>query len=86
MTERLGTEFLGEVPLDLKIRETSDGGTPITVSEPDNPHALVFRQMAARIWEKVAGADAVRRRGSSSSRRTERNIRERDVTVPGVMP
>jgi ATP-binding protein involved in chromosome partitioning len=49
------------VPLDLKIRETPDAGTPITVSEPDNPHALVFRQMAARIWEKVAGADAERR-------------------------
>ena len=59
--ERLGTEFLGEVPLDLKIRETSDGGTPITVSDPDNPHALVFRQMAARIWDKVAGAGAARR-------------------------
>jgi ATP-binding protein involved in chromosome partitioning len=59
--ERLGTEFLGEVPLDLKIRETSDGGTPITIAEPDNPHALVFRQMAARIWQKVAGADAERR-------------------------
>ncbi len=59
--ERLGTEFLGEVPLDLKIRETSDGGTPITISEPDNPHALVFRHMAARIWEKVAGESADRR-------------------------
>ncbi len=59
--ERLGTEFLGEVPLDIKIRETSDGGTPITVAEPDNPHALVFRRIAARIWEKVAGADAPRR-------------------------
>jgi ATP-binding protein involved in chromosome partitioning len=59
--ERLGTEFLGEVPLDLKIRETSDGGTPITVADPDNPYALVFRQMAARIWEKVAGAGAERR-------------------------
>jgi len=58
---RLGTEFLGEVPLDLKIRETSDGGTPITVAEPDNPYALVFRQMAARIWEKVAGETADRR-------------------------
>jgi ATP-binding protein involved in chromosome partitioning len=51
---RLGVEFLGEVPLDLKIRETSDSGTPITVSDPDNPHALVFRQMAARVWDKVA--------------------------------
>jgi ATP-binding protein involved in chromosome partitioning len=59
--ERLGAEFLGEVPLDLAIRETSDGGTPITVSAPGNPHALVFRAMAARIWEKIAGADAPRR-------------------------
>ena len=47
--------------LDLKIRETSDAGTPITIVEPDNPHALVFRQMAARIWQKLAGADAERR-------------------------
>ena len=58
---RLGTEFLGEVPLDLKIRETSDGGTPITVADPDNPYALVFRQMAARIWDKVGGEGAERR-------------------------
>jgi ATP-binding protein involved in chromosome partitioning len=59
--ERLNTEFLGEVPLDLQIRETSDSGHPITVSDPDNPHALVFRHIAARIWEKIAGADAVGR-------------------------
>jgi ATP-binding protein involved in chromosome partitioning len=58
---RLGTEFLGEVPLDVKIRETSDGGTPITAAEPDNPHALLFRQMAARIWQKVSGEGAERR-------------------------
>jgi ATP-binding protein involved in chromosome partitioning len=58
---RLGTEFLGEIPLDLKIRETSDGGTPITVAEPDNPYAVAFRTMAARIWEKVGGAGAERR-------------------------
>jgi hypothetical protein len=50
--DRLGTEFLCEVPLDLKIRETSDGGTPVTIADPDNPHALVFRGMAARIWDK----------------------------------
>ena len=59
--ERLGTEFLGEVPLDLEIRETSDSGHPITVSDPGNPHSLVFRAIAARIWEKIAGADAVGR-------------------------
>jgi ATP-binding protein involved in chromosome partitioning len=59
--ERLGVEFLGEVPLDLKIRETSDDGRPIVVSDPDNPYSRIFRQMAARVWEKVAGADAQRR-------------------------
>ena len=59
--ERLDTEFLGEVPLDLQIRETSDSGHPITVSDPDNPHSAVFRAIAARIWEKIAGADAVGR-------------------------
>jgi ATP-binding protein involved in chromosome partitioning len=59
--ERLGTEFLGEVPLDLQIRETSDDGHPITVSDPDNPHSAVFRAIAARIWEKIAGAGAVGR-------------------------
>jgi len=58
---RLGAEFLDEVPLDLEIRQTSDGGRPITVSDPENPHAVVFRQMAARIWEKVAGEGAERR-------------------------
>jgi ATP-binding protein involved in chromosome partitioning len=47
--ERLGAEFLGEVPLDLQIRETSDSGHPITVSDPDNPHSLVFRAIAARV-------------------------------------
>ncbi len=59
--ERLGTEFLGEVPLDLEIRVTSDEGRPITVSDPESPNAQVFRRMAARIWEKVAGPDAERR-------------------------
>ena len=36
--EKLGAEFLGEMPLDIAIRETSDGGKPIVVSEPDSPH------------------------------------------------
>jgi ATP-binding protein involved in chromosome partitioning len=58
--ELLGTEFLGEVPLDLAIRETSDSGQPITVSDPDNPHAAVFRAIAARVWQKVSGESAMR--------------------------
>jgi ATP-binding protein involved in chromosome partitioning len=59
--ERLGTEFHGDVPLDLKARETSDGRSPITVSEPDNPQVLVFCHIAGRICEKVTGAHAEQR-------------------------
>jgi len=59
--ERLGTEFLGEVPLDIVIRETSDDGRPITVSAPDTPYAQLFRAIAARVWEKVGGAEEMRR-------------------------
>ncbi|WP_374444093.1 iron-sulfur cluster carrier protein ApbC [Stella sp.] len=58
--ERLGTEFLGEIPLDIAIRETSDGGTPITVAEPNGPHAAAFRALAARVWQLVGTDDARR--------------------------
>ena len=53
--EKLGVEFLCEVPLDIAIRETSDEGTPIVVSQPDSEHAKAYRLLAKRVWEKVAG-------------------------------
>jgi ATP-binding protein involved in chromosome partitioning len=51
---RMGTPFLGEVPLDMAIRETSDAGTPIVVAEPNGPHATVFRDIASKVWAEVA--------------------------------
>jgi ATP-binding protein involved in chromosome partitioning len=51
--ERLQVPFLGEVPLDLSIRLTSDEGRPIVVAEPDGPHARVYRSIAAAAWEGV---------------------------------
>jgi ATP-binding protein involved in chromosome partitioning len=54
--ERLGVEFLGEVPLDILIRETSDDGRPIVASHPDSEHAQIFRRMAARLAEKLGSA------------------------------
>lgn len=54
VAERLGTEFLGEIPLDIEIRETSDAGLPITVSKPESPHAEAYRRIARRIVEKLA--------------------------------
>jgi ATP-binding protein involved in chromosome partitioning len=53
--DKLGVEFLGELPLDVAIRETSDSGKPIVVSDPDSPNAKVYKQIATRIWEKLSG-------------------------------
>lgn len=61
VADQLGMEFLGEVPLDLAIRETSDGGQPIVVSQPESPHAEAFMGIAKRVAEKVApGAGTTR--------------------------
>jgi ATP-binding protein involved in chromosome partitioning len=51
--DRLGSEFLGEVPLDMAIRETSDGGRPIVVSQPESAHAKTYQAIAARVWDKT---------------------------------
>jgi ATP-binding protein involved in chromosome partitioning len=59
--EKLGVEFLGEVPLDIEIRETSDSGRPIVVSKPDSAHAKTFVAIAERIREKVTAQDGTRR-------------------------
>ena len=51
--ERLGVTFLGEVPLQMEIRETSDLGTPIVVSKPDGPEAKIYRAIAAKAWQRL---------------------------------
>jgi ATP-binding protein involved in chromosome partitioning len=54
--KRLGVPFLGEVPLDMIIRETSDGGRPVVVSHPDSPHSKVYRDIAAHVWAAISDA------------------------------
>lgn len=54
--ERIGVPFLGEVPLTMGIRETSDAGTPLVASEPDGEVARVYRDIAARVWGEVTAA------------------------------
>jgi len=46
---KLNVPLLAEVPLDLQIRLASDGGAPITVSQPDGPQARAFRDVAAAL-------------------------------------
>ena len=61
--QRLGTEFLGEIPLLLDIRTASDAGTPIAAAAPDSDAAKAFAAVAARVWEKVSGAGVARSSG-----------------------
>jgi ATP-binding protein involved in chromosome partitioning len=58
--ERLGIDFLGEIPLDIVIRETSDGGRPIVVSDPESAHAKAFLAIADSIWQKLENSEARR--------------------------
>ena len=51
--EELQVPFLGEVPLQMEIRETSDSGEPVVVSKPDGPEAKIYRAIASRVWDRV---------------------------------
>jgi len=52
--EQYGVDFLAEIPLDPVIRETSDAGRPIVISEPESPQAQAYLQFAMTVRDKVA--------------------------------
>jgi ATP-binding protein involved in chromosome partitioning len=56
--ERLGVPFLGEVPLHMSIRTTSDAGNPVVESEPDGPHAAIYRAIGERVRDQLQGVIA----------------------------
>jgi len=51
--EAHGAPFLGEIPLDLKIRETSDGGAPVVASAPESPQAAAYLALATRVRDAL---------------------------------
>jgi ATP-binding protein involved in chromosome partitioning len=59
--ERQGVPFLGEVPLHMTIREKSDSGMPVVATEPDGPHAKIYRDIAAKVLEQIKGGPAAGR-------------------------
>jgi len=58
--ERLCVPFLGEVPLEIEIRETSDAGLPIVATKPDSTHAKIYRAIAASVRDQMAGGGKAR--------------------------
>ncbi|TWC07483.1 ATP-binding protein involved in chromosome partitioning [Bradyrhizobium macuxiense] len=56
--EKLGVPFLGEVPLHIAIRTASDSGNPVVESEPDGPHAAIYRAIGSKVREQLQGVIA----------------------------
>jgi ATP-binding protein involved in chromosome partitioning len=52
--ERMACDFLGEIPLDIEIRATSDSGEPVVAMAPDGPHAAAYLAIAAKVSDKLA--------------------------------
>ena len=70
LAERLGVPFLGEVPLNMTLRETSDAGRPVVAVEPDGPHARIYKDIARQVWGALAGD------GARAARRAPRIVME----------
>ena len=58
--ERLGVPFLGEVPLHMAIRETSDAGRPVTATDPAGQHAAAFIAIAREVAARLEGGRGAR--------------------------
>jgi ATP-binding protein involved in chromosome partitioning len=49
-----GTELLGSLPLDIKIREQADSGSPTVVADPQGPISALYKAIARKVAIKVA--------------------------------
>jgi ATP-binding protein involved in chromosome partitioning len=54
LAESLGTTFLGEVPIDAKVRFGGDSGRPVVVGAPESAHAKIFMDIAARVAGRIS--------------------------------
>lgn len=51
--ERRGIRFLGEIPLDPRLREGMDAGKPLVAGDPDHPISSIFLEIARKLWEEI---------------------------------
>jgi ATP-binding protein involved in chromosome partitioning len=57
---KMNVPFLGEIPLHMHIRSTSDSGLPIVATEPDSHHAQIYKGMAAQLWDTLQNGGMTR--------------------------
>ena len=56
MAERYGVPLLGELPLDLRIREQADAGSPTVVGDPESAAARAYMSVARKAAAQLAAA------------------------------
>ena len=54
MAEQYDVEFLGSLPLDIRIREQADGGNPTVAADPDGEIAHAYKAIARKMTAKLA--------------------------------
>ncbi|HEX3058434.1 MAG TPA: iron-sulfur cluster carrier protein ApbC [Usitatibacter sp.] len=54
MCKDYDVEFLGSLPLDIRIREQADSGKPTVVADPDGPVAAIYRDIARKVAARIA--------------------------------
>ena len=54
MALQYAVPLLGQMPLDIKIREYADKGTPLMVSEPTGASAVLYREIARHVTAKLS--------------------------------
>lgn len=55
--EELGVPVLAEIPLDLEIRQTTDIGKPMVISNPESPQSKVYHTLANNVWAAIEKQD-----------------------------
>ena len=54
MADDYDVDFLGGIPLDIRIREQTDGGKPTVAAEPDGRLSQIYREIARRVAGKLS--------------------------------
>jgi len=54
LAEEVKAPFLGEVPINTKVRQGGDAGVPIVIGKPDSEHAKIFMELASRVAARIS--------------------------------
>ena len=57
---RIGSPFLGEIPLDKEVRLRSDSGEPVVATQPESLHTALYRDVARQVWASLQGGGLAR--------------------------